>query len=213
MSKPDPAVARRIYNTGESNFLKGIQKSMLPKIRLQKKFYVPMLLPCLTIDSLDQIHRAFLAGECKGLVANDQPSNANTSVKSDSQLNDSTSSLYWTRKEDWIPSERVKIRLLSPMDFPVDWKTGRRLRYGEVQPGGASCFSCCRKPTLSVKPVVREVPGIIVQLHGGGFIAMSSAQSRNHTIEYSNRTGMPLFSVDYRLAPADPFPAAVNDCW
>ena len=133
-----------------------------------------MLLPHLSVESLDQIHRAFLSGESKGIVPG--------GVKSDTP----TSPPYWTRKEDWNPRERVKIRLLSPMDFPVDWKTGRRQRYGEVQPGRAGCFSCCRKPTLSVKPVVRQVSGIIVQLHGGGFIAMSSAQSRNHTIEYSN---------------------------
>ena len=30
---------------------------------------------------------------------------------------------------------------------------------------------------------------------------------------WANEIGIPIFSIDYRLAPADAFPAAINDVW
>ena len=41
-SKPRRSLALKIYNAGESNFLKSIQKKFLQKIALEKKIYVPM---------------------------------------------------------------------------------------------------------------------------------------------------------------------------
>ena len=53
----------------------------------------------------------------------------------------------------------------------------------------------------------------IFHIHGGGFIAMSSRSHQNYSRRWAKETGAVLFSVDYRLAPQFPFPAALDDVW
>jgi acetyl esterase/lipase len=52
--------------------------------------------------------------------------------------------------------------------------------------------------------------GTMLYLHGGGYIACSPQTHRPITAAYANR-GIKLFTPDYRLAPENPFPAAVDD--
>ena len=54
---------------------------------------------------------------------------------------------------------------------------------------------------------------IILHIHGGGFLAMSSFSHQSYTREWVNSLDIPLFSVDYRLAPEYAFPAAVEDVY
>lgn len=52
---------------------------------------------------------------------------------------------------------------------------------------------------------------IIIFIHGGGTIMGSAKASRPFATKLQNATGLKIFSVDYRLAPENPFPAAIND--
>lgn len=54
---------------------------------------------------------------------------------------------------------------------------------------------------------------IIVHIHGGGFIAMSSGSHQSYTRLWAKQLRVPVFSVDYSLAPQHPYPEALNDCW
>ena len=42
---------------------------------------------------------------------------------------------------------------------------------------------------------------------------MSSASHQSYSRVWANEVGVPVFSVDYRLAPANKFPCALNDSW
>jgi acetyl esterase len=53
--------------------------------------------------------------------------------------------------------------------------------------------------------------GVIVHLHGGGFVFNDVEVHDAPCRRLANRTGMSVLSVDYRLAPEHPFPAAVED--
>lgn len=54
---------------------------------------------------------------------------------------------------------------------------------------------------------------VLIHIHGGGFIAGSSSSHQVYTRVWANRTGIPMFSIDYSLSPKYPYPAALDDCW
>lgn len=66
-------------------------------------------------------------------------------------------------------------------------------------------------------PVEWIVPGaapeapVLFHLHGGGYVLGNPAASRPFTTAMAARSGARTVSVDYRLAPEHPFPAAVED--
>ncbi len=51
----------------------------------------------------------------------------------------------------------------------------------------------------------------LLYFHGGAYCAGSSLTHRHFTSILAKRTGIPVLSVDYRLAPEHPFPAAFDD--
>lgn len=52
----------------------------------------------------------------------------------------------------------------------------------------------------------------ILYVHGGGHVACSPATHRALTAALAVESGASVYSLDYRLAPEHPFPAAVDDC-
>ncbi|GAA3922146.1 alpha/beta hydrolase [Actinoplanes auranticolor] len=55
------------------------------------------------------------------------------------------------------------------------------------------------------------LPGV-VYLHGGGMIAGDERSDLPGVLDWVEQAGVVLVSVDYRLAPEHPYPAAVEDC-
>lgn len=54
---------------------------------------------------------------------------------------------------------------------------------------------------------------IIVYLHGGGFMLGDLDSSDSNAWGLCDQTGAIVVSVDYRLTPEHPYPAAFNDCY
>lgn len=56
-------------------------------------------------------------------------------------------------------------------------------------------------------------PGVVLLfIHGGGFIAGSPRTHRSFTAWMAHEARVSVFSLDYRLAPEHPYPAALDDC-
>jgi len=57
-----------------------------------------------------------------------------------------------------------------------------------------------------------EADQVIFFLHGGGYVAGSAAGSRDFVARLCQAANARALSLDYRLAPEAPFPAAIQDC-
>jgi acetyl esterase/lipase len=53
---------------------------------------------------------------------------------------------------------------------------------------------------------------IIVHIHGGGFMAMTSSSHQVYLRKWAKYLKIPVFSIEYRLAPQSQFPFVLNDC-
>ena len=52
----------------------------------------------------------------------------------------------------------------------------------------------------------------LLWMHGGGYIVGCAAQDDRRCSSLARELGLVVISVDYRLAPEQPFPAALDDC-
>lgn len=53
---------------------------------------------------------------------------------------------------------------------------------------------------------------LILDVPGGGFIAMSPLHHEDRIIQWTLKTGIPILSIDYCKAPEYPFPYAIHEC-
>ncbi|KAG1674060.1 Hormone-sensitive lipase [Nymphon striatum] len=63
---------------------------------------------------------------------------------------------------------------------------------------------------------VKEAPlsrDLILHIHGGGFLAMSSKSHEVYLREWAKDIDAPILSVDYTLAPKAPYPRALEECF
>ncbi|MGN6575184.1 MAG: alpha/beta hydrolase fold domain-containing protein, partial [Nocardioides sp.] len=61
-------------------------------------------------------------------------------------------------------------------------------------------------------PVVAPPAAVVLEMHGGGFYLGSAAASDRTNRRLADALGAVVLSVDYRLAPEHPWPAAPDDC-
>ena len=64
-----------------------------------------------------------------------------------------------------------------------------------------------------VKPQQAQHERSILYLHGGGFVAGSAVTHRQLTAALAVQCQAQVLSLDYRLAPEFPFPAALEDAY
>jgi len=67
------------------------------------------------------------------------------------------------------------------------------------------------RPALEFTPAGAAGDGTILYFHGGSWVVGSPATAQELTAALVRRTGLRALSLDYRLAPEHPFPAAIED--
>jgi monoterpene epsilon-lactone hydrolase len=96
----------------------------------------------------------------------------------------------------------ISRRLLQAATVTVPVRRGTRIRHGHLA-------------GVPVEVVRRQGGGtdehVLLYLHGGGFVTGSPRTHRPLTAELAHHAGATVVVPDYRLAPEDPFPAAVDD--
>lgn len=66
-------------------------------------------------------------------------------------------------------------------------------------------------PVVTVETPGNDPTTVVLYIHGGAYALGSAADSAGLAADVSRRTGARAISLDYRLAPENPFPAAVED--
>ena len=74
----------------------------------------------------------------------------------------------------------------------------------DVSVSGVNCSMHIPKDELS--------SGVILYLHGGGYVAGNLAYAKGFASVLASKCGIRTFAVEYRLAPEHPAPTALDDC-
>ena len=111
------------------------------------------------------------------------------------------------RRRTWGEDERAvarRARRLFGTPAPLQSLRTRGLRLESVEDGGVRGeWVTCGNPER----------GVILYVHGGGFLACSAATHRPITAALARLTRRRVFSIDYRLAPEHRFPAGLDDAF
>lgn len=67
-------------------------------------------------------------------------------------------------------------------------------------------------PARLYRPGPDDGLGLLVYLHGGGWVIGDLDSHDDVCRRLANRAGVAVLSIDYRLAPEHPFPAGLGDC-
>jgi len=68
------------------------------------------------------------------------------------------------------------------------------------------------RDSVSALKIGNGQQGVLLYLHGGAYIFGSANTHRRFAAKLAADNGLTAYSVDYRLAPEHPFPAAIDDC-
>ncbi|MBA2687541.1 MAG: alpha/beta hydrolase [Gemmatimonadaceae bacterium] len=106
------------------------------------------------------------------------------------------------RREQWGGEWKLKTlsRILFGVPAPYRWLTslGVKVEKGTGAPGEW------------IRPKEPR-GGVILYIHGGGYVSCSAKTHRPLTAALARRTSRNVFSADYRRAPENRFPAALDD--
>lgn len=101
-----------------------------------------------------------------------------------------------------LPLEVARRRIPSAL---LPWALRQKLKAPEVQMLGQ-----CRAELLLPRTLKSE-SATILYFHGGGYVACSPSTHRPLCAALAVEANARVFSLDYRLAPEHPFPAAIDD--
>ncbi|KAF4313124.1 putative hormone-sensitive lipase protein [Botryosphaeria dothidea] len=60
---------------------------------------------------------------------------------------------------------------------------------------------------------LKEHDKIVLDIPGGGFVAMDPRNHDDKLLGWAGKTGLPVLALDYRKAPEYPYPYALNECY
>jgi len=235
-SQPIEKTAWEAWNFLEDEFILNMMKITLPSIKYARKVYINKMFEPVKLDSIKNALESQTLNTLSTLTSDTEPKDVPEEVTT---LNLKTNNpIEITIKGlNKIPilllSDRsISIKKYSELDIAPKKKNGdarssqivgekhieNQAVRNETKPGLFNGLVRCLSPLccFSVEDTEEEnsyFDGIIVHFHGGGFVSMSSGSHQSYTRQWAKKLKKPVFSVDYRLAPENPYPAALDDCW
>jgi len=236
-SQPIEKTAWEAWNFLEDEFVLNMMKITLPSIKYARKVYINKMFESLKLESIQEALESQTLNTSMMLNCSTEPKNVPEEVttlnlKTNNPIEITIKGL--NKIPILIISDRnISIKKYSELDIAPKKNDGvarssqivgekhienERPRYQEPKPGFFNGLVRCLSPLccFTVEDTEEEdsyFDGIVVHFHGGGFVSMSSGSHQSYTRQWSKKLKKPVFSVDYRLAPENPYPAALDDCW
>jgi len=188
--KVEDAIA--VWNLTERPFYKHILKYRLTSVGFDGKLYFERLFPCITKELIHEEYNEgtlhdeeLLCLELQDLASKKEATLENILLKS---------------------QERIRLRLLFSENLNLQ---GTKIQELKKIIKKALTFSAEEKKTNPLD----QIDGVIIHIHGGCFVASSSSTHREYLNQWTNSLNKVIFSIDYRHAPANPYPCALDDVW
>ena len=190
ISDPNSKTTKKIWNLPDSTLMKGVMEIMMPSIEYNKKIYIERnFVKNLTLREDGQGLVDFNLNDCE--------------VNKIEDLNEYSKTLFSKPKNS---KSKISIRILSSRKVP------NKINESKNHKNVKDFFK-----NLLTKNVKKEkslfCDTVIIHIHGGGFISTSSRNHQIYTRKWANNLKLPIFAIDYRLAPEHPYPDALDDCW
>jgi acetyl esterase/lipase len=82
-------------------------------------------------------------------------------------------------------------------------------------PGGQNVelYHLAKKDEHKSTSANRKPSAAVLHIHGGGYTAVSARHVLPSLVTFVTESSVPMFSVEYRLAPECPYPGPLEDCW
>ena len=195
---PNKIIFLDFMKLGDIKMFKTIREKSYPKIKVREKIYMKKEYPEISLDYIKQLLIKIYGKEII------EKNFGNTKQKERIILDKTLIKNFpkWSQK---VPKEYkpyyVSSRLLNSFNFKnFGMKNYQSSFFGLFQ-------------TKIEKKEAEKVRGIIIFLHGGGFMKMKNFFHENYLRDIVNQVNIPLIGFDYAAAPEHPYPEGLNDCF
>jgi hormone-sensitive lipase len=194
ISDPKMSSAFQVWNFMENGWVKEIKKLALPTIDYDRKLYIHRLFPSIT--------REGILKEYEEGTLNKIQKNTFKPINLIPKKNLILESIFSKQ------ADAVRMRLIAPYPLVLKGINSEKARAMAMKAINNFNQFLKRGKQEDMKP-----DGIIIHIHGGGFVSGSSSSHRNYLYRWAKSLNRVIFSIDYRLAPDYQYPAALDDIW
>ena len=218
VSNPDIKIAWLLWNSIDLKFFSLFYNVAIPSVKLNQVFYIPRLYTLLGTSTNNNINSS---SRNIGSIFNSENNNDRTDKIEfyAESSEDSEESSFHTNNREFNNKTHIMVRLLYNDNFTYNFKSNefnltqtqlKSSKKVEVKPSNVRWWM---PPIFNEYQGVKDIDKLIIHIHGGGFISMSSNSHQIYTRIWTRDTKIPVISIDYRLAPEYPYPWALDDCW
>ena len=180
--------------------VKYIFTKMITNIEFRRKIYVKKELPSINRNYIEKLIN-FMKGE------ENIPVNSNINLESNNTINKSLPIFY----KDKVPEKKGKRNYVSVtilFSEKIYFKDEKKEKSFSFFP-----FFSGRKSDNEIINNKFRSNTIIIAIHGGGFIGSSTLLHERYLRKWVNYLNIPIFGINYSLAPEYPYPEALNDVY
>ena len=171
-------------------------KKILPSIAFRQKIYIKKEFPTITRTYIEKIIN-FMNGE--NHIQND--------INAENKIDESLPIMYKNK----VPDKNKKRNYVS-----VTILHSKKIYFkDEKNDKKNNSFKGIFKKKEDIKYFYNDIRKntIIIDIHGGGFISSSTLLHEKYLRKWSNKLNIPVFGINYSLAPKYQYPESLNDVY